>query len=259
VSGRRSVTTRVAEGADAKLSEDDTMRKLGVRLAAILIASMTVLLVGNSSASAQGDSAAEERVLRDANAIEQQLNAFWASDFRNHGLTYVQPSQFEYYHTTGNRPCGENNISWARNAFYCGGADVNFVNFDIDWFSSELTNYPGDILTWWVLAHEWGHSVQANWAARQPGVDQYAAGYRKEIQADCLAGVFIGQAVLQGTMTLEDGDPQALITTMSKAADGNWFNPGTHGTPAQRLTAFNTGLQTNSDTCRVNDGMPAGQ
>lgn len=217
----------------------------------ILVA--VLLVISEGVASGAPSQTGQDRVLRDANAVMGQLNYFWASDFRRHGYTYTPPSKFEYYYTSGNTPCGNDSSSMAKNAYYCPAG--NFIDFDMDWFVSDLNKNPGDITTWWVLAHEWGHSVQANWASLQPGQDYYSAPYRKEVQADCLAGAFFRQAISQGTIVLDNGDPQGLVTGLVQLADGNWYNPATHGAPIQRLTAFRSGLQGDSDTCRRGDGL----
>lgn len=216
---------------------------------------MAALLAMTGIANAQGDGNSYDRVLRDANTAMQQLNGFWTAELANRGIPYTPPSHVEYYHTTGNRACGNGSESMARNAFYC--PDGNFINFDIDWFVDEYTKrFPGDAHTFWILAHEWGHSVQNAWRIAQPGVDQYTAPYRKEVQADCLAGAFLKQALSQGTLIPEAGDGQAIYTGLIEGGDGDWFDPRTHGRPDQRVKAFNNGYANSSGYCRQTDGIP---
>lgn len=230
------------------------MTTMNKTVVAVLCA-LAALLTLTTAANAQDYQNPYDRVLRDAGVVMQQLNGFWAAELANRGIAYAPVSRLEYYRTTGNRPCGSNTESLPRNAYYCPIG--NFVDFDIDWFVDDYTKrFPGDANTFLVLAHEWGHSVQNSWNTAQPGVDQYTAPYRREVQADCLAGVFLKQAITQRTLIPEAGDGQAIWTQLVEGGDGSWFDPGTHGRADQRLAAFSNGYTNGSDYCRQTDGIP---
>ncbi len=69
----------------------------------------------------------------------------------------------------------------AGNAFYCSTKDV--VAWDAEELLPTLRKKYGDFVIPVVMAHEWGHAVQArsNFTART---------VTKELQADCFAGAW---------------------------------------------------------------------
>jgi predicted metalloprotease len=76
-------------------------------------------------------------------------------------------------------PCASDASDVAGNAFYCSTKDV--VAWDAEGLLPELKDKFGDFVIPVVMAHEWGHAVQArsNFTART---------VTKELQADCFAG-----------------------------------------------------------------------
>ena len=76
----------------------------------------------------------------------------------------------------------------------------------------------------------------------------------QELQADCLAGAYMGDSVRAGSLELEDGDVQELQRGLLAVADDPrqpWFAPGSHGNAQQRTTAFFTGYQSSVTPCNL--------
>lgn len=192
-----------------------------------------------------------ERVLYDAEALEPLLNDFWSEELADHGLEFDTPDRFEYYVGDGNSTCGGEYSDGTENAYYCAADGDEYVAFDVDWLSSYLDEHPGDAVTFLVLSHEWGHAVQDTWVEQQPGVD-YWAGPARELNADCLAGVFWESALRNGTVIEEDGDAEAVYGWLEAAGSADWMEPGDHGTAEQRQIAFSDGYAYGLDYCRTN-------
>jgi uncharacterized protein len=100
-----------------------------------------------------------------------------------------------------------------------------------------------------VVAHEAAHRVQ--YAVREPGLDDEGdpASRRVEQQADCLAGVWAADAARRGL--LEPAAFRAVYAREMALVSAVRPPPGsglegydeiaTHGTPAQRVAAFERG------------------
>jgi hypothetical protein len=88
---------------------------------------------------------------------------------------------------------------------------------------------------YWMLGHEMGHEIQGH----VTGVPSSAAD--REREADCLAGYFLGNVVCQGRVTESE-----LIDALGAACDAGggqgWFDPGAHGSCADRLEAVEVGI-----------------
>jgi len=93
----------------------------------------------------------------------------------------------------------------------------------------------GDFAVATMLAHEYGHNVQA-----ELGISNSTYGVAKHEQhADCFSGAFAHVAYYQGI--LDANDVAEGITTAYVVGD-SWFdNPGHHGTPDERMAAWKLG------------------
>lgn len=88
----------------------------------------------------------------------------------------------------------------------------------------------------YVLAHEFGHEIQGVF-----GVPQTTQ--LKELQADCLAGYYLGSLVCRGVVT--QADVKVTLATACIIADGTGDPIGdldTHGTCDQRASAVANGM-----------------
>jgi Putative neutral zinc metallopeptidase len=141
-------------------------------------------------------------------------------------------------------------------AFYCPSDAVVYITGasvarDRRVFTGRL---PYALAT--VVAHEAGHRVQ--FAVDEPGLDDEgdAASRRVEQQADCLAGSWARHAARRGLL-----DPavfrdvffremqivSALTPPPGSGLDG-YDEVATHGTPEQRVAAFDRGAGTDDPT-----------
>lgn len=192
----------------------------------------------------------EAKVLEDAADVESLLNDFWTRELQQlYTLAFDPPDRFETYRGNSNAPCGGQQQAGANNAYYCFPDADEYVAFDLDWFQNYLINHPGGATTFLILAHEWGHAVQDTWKETGGG-DTWSPAYRQELNADCLAGVFLSRSIAEGSIIEEAGDADAIYSWLYEVG-GPWFNPGTHGTQEERITAFNDGVQHGTGYCRM--------
>jgi predicted metalloprotease len=206
-----------------------------------------------ASPTASPEASAEQKVLQDADAVDDLLNEFWTQELQaQYGPVFEPPDRYEYYRGDGNAPCGGRDRARPKNAYYCPVDTDEYVAFDLDWFASYLDDHPGGATTFLILAHEWGHAVQDTWVEQQPNTDVWNPPYRQELNADCLAGVWMADALRRGTVIEESGDAEAIFGWLWEAGSGPWFNPGDHGTPEQRQQAFSDGLTQGTHHCRRN-------
>ena len=131
------------------------------------------------------------------------------------------------------------------NAFYCSTKDV--VAWDAEGLLPELQEKYGDFVIPVVLAHEWGHAIQArsNFTART---------VTKELQADCFAGAWAKHA--QGRQGIRrdrrrpghgaGGHPRPARHTRHQSK----IDPNAHGSGFDRVSAFQDGFDNGLDKCK---------
>ena len=134
-------------------------------------------------------------------------------------------------------------------AFYCIKGD--FMAYDDDSLLPSLVNDLGKEAVAIVLAHEFGHAVQARaneWD--QPGV-------LKEQQADCFAGAWSAHVVSGGSdlITFDDADVRAGLVAMINVRDpiesAGLTDPDAHGTGFDRVGAFQDGFEGGVLRCKT--------
>lgn len=102
----------------------------------------------------------------------------------------------------------------------------------------QFHNIFGNSSVAYVIAHEFGHALQ----------DVYQVdlnGASRELQADCLAGVFIGEGNKELGITRND------VVIMAQAAYE--IGSESHGSGPQRSYALLSGMGVFSSTCKSND------
>lgn len=168
------------------------------------------------------------------NFAENDLNQWWDGLFAESNLTYYPPRRVVAYREAPNRRL-ENN------AFYTSGG--HYIGYDLDLMERSL-NRHGDFAPVAILAHEWGHLVQANLGIRQ----EYSI--LQELQADCLAGAY--GTYLEERGNLEEGDLEEGLRQMFAIGDSPnvpWFHASAHGTGEQRYEAFQHGFDNGVESC----------
>ena len=182
----------------------------------------------------------------------------WSKIFKDElGRTYTDPKLVLF---TGavQSACGRASASVG--PFYCPGDQKVYLDLDFLNELQEKLGAPGDFAQAYVIAHEVGHHVQT-----LVGTMEYADTIREkaseaeanklsvavELQADCYAGVWANRASHQD-LILESGDLDEGLNAASAVGDDRLQKQAqgyvvpdsfTHGTSAQRVEWFRTGLE----------------
>ncbi len=167
---------------------------------------------------------------------------FWKTTMSQWGKSYTKPT-LRYYNTTINTACGQ--LS-ANNSFYC--SSNNSIYLGTSWNQAQLNRY-GDNGPGGILAHEWGHGIDAWLGYRYQG-------YRSEYHADCLAGMYTRYGYATGRLNGSDYGEMfnwlsAQPTTTSHGAGTNraaWFK---YGYTSYSLGACNQVLTSTAATSRT--------
>src|SRR3954447_8764091 len=130
-------------------------------------------------------------------------------------------------------------------AFYCPADDTIYLG---ETFVGQILRGTGDFGVAYVLAHEYAHNIQQElgWygASRQTAVVKPF-----ELQADCMAGTW-GNSVYKAGR-LDPGDVQEAQRTAYAVGDFEVDNPQHHGTPEERLNAWELGFDSGDPaSCR---------
>jgi len=170
-------------------------------------------------------------------SVVGDLDAFWAQQFANAGLTYTSPGlrSIDGPMTTG---CGGIDPYVSPGA-YCAADQT--VYYSTAWAPDDV---DGEILWWTVLSHEWAHHIQ--WQS-DTGVSTVLEA---ELQADCFAGAYLSHAADAGLVS-QAAVAQALSLTQS-AGDVWFFLPHDapeHGNKAERALAFMAGMNGDLADC----------
>jgi predicted metalloprotease len=161
----------------------------------------------------------------------------------------VDPAEFPDGVGCGGRPADAES-----NAFYCVASDApnsDAITYDRT-FLDELAEGYGEFIPALVMAHEFGHAIQARVGSPGPSI-------ATETQADCLAGTWTrwvaeGSAdrtrirereldeLLSGYLLLRD---PVGTSTAAESAHGSYFD---------RVSAFQEGFDSGAEACRDNFG-----
>lgn len=203
---------------------------------------------------------ANDRDLQFTRTILRDTEVVWEKLFNEAGGTYVQPKLVLF---SGATPTACGTGQSAMGPFYCPLDQT--VYLDTNFFKTLRMQLGGggDFAEAYVIAHEIGHHVQ-----KQTGIldkvnamrgrlseAQYnAMQVRIELQADCLAGVWASHADARRKI-LEQGDIEKAMNTAAAIGDDTLQKKSqgyvvpdsfTHGSSAQRVRWFTTGLKTGS-------------
>jgi uncharacterized protein len=98
----------------------------------------------------------------------------------------------------------------------------------------QLAYQHGDAALAYILAHEYSHAVQTIGGFRPKNITAV------ELQADCLAGYFMG---VIPNVTFDRQDIEEIATLAYELGDYEFNNAQHHGTPQQRSRFVLTGFQ----------------
>ena len=209
-------------------------------------------------ATPSGELAAECRTGEDANEREDcrvlasinSIQAYWIKALRGY-----EPTRTRFFEGGIDTGCGP--ASSASGPFYC--PNDRYVYIDLGFFDqlqSELGAQGGPLAEAYILAHEYGHHVQnltgvLQRADRDTGPQ--GGQVRVELQADCYAGLWVGNALATGyieDLTRQDvaealdaaasvGDDRIQERMQGRVTPEGW----THGSAEQRQSWFVRGIE----------------
>ncbi|HET6985797.1 MAG TPA: neutral zinc metallopeptidase [Kribbella sp.] len=177
----------------------------------------------------------------DETAAVRAVDAFWRRFFTEQfGQPYESPRVAGAYIGTNGPPCGGEPASVPFNAVYCRPGD--FIAWDDDLMAAGYSQI-GDAWVYLIIAHEWGHAIQARLGADRVSV-------AAELQADCLAGAALQGAADDKLITVEPGDSEEIARTLAAVADDYpWTQESDHGNAEERTSAFNSGVSGGVAAC----------
>jgi uncharacterized protein len=188
--------------------------------------------------------------------VFDDAQAMWSRQFEEAGSAY-RPATLTIFHDHVDTACGAQSANVG--PFYCP-ADHG-VYLDTRFFDAlaRATGVPiGDFAQAYVVAHEVGHHVQnllgilqrVHAVAEQDPAGANARSVRLELQADCLAGVWVHSRYRRGQLTpadLEDALRAAAVVgsdfQQQLAGGAVRSEDWTHGSSAQRQHWLNVGVQ----------------
>ncbi len=204
--------------------------------------------------------AASDKEVDFSTAVLGSTEDVWGKLFAKAGRTY-HPAAMVIYSGGTRSACGSARA--AMGPFYCPGDKK--VYLDVSFFTqmARQMDAPGDFAQSYVIAHEIGHHVQdefgilASAHKRQSALGRGSAKanaiqVQVELQADCLAGVWAGQAQTLSSVTLDAGDMKEAIKaayavgddTLQRKARGVVVPESfTHGSARARMRAFTQGFE----------------
>jgi predicted metalloprotease len=225
----------------------DTARAVIAVLAAALLlcgCGVTISSGGGDSSPTAGSSPIDQVNRDDLDGDERTAvgatDAFWRQVFPEDYRRSYRPPQVRGAYLGEDGPTCGGQQSAPFNAFYCPSED--FIAWDEDLMAAGYEQI-GDAWVYLIIAHEWGHAIQARLRADQVSV-------AAELQADCFAGATLFGAADRGLLEFERGDIEELRKTLAAVADDfPWTKESDHGDARQRINAFNTGAEGGPTAC----------
>ena len=187
----------------------------------------------------------------------QDVNDFWEDALPTFFDTAYQPTKTVFFAGATSTGCGQ--ASSQTGPFYC--PNDNLVYFDLDFLvalEQQLIGASTDLAQQYIVAHEYGHHVQnvlgTNAQVQQAQqndpsrANQYSVAL--ELQADCYAGVWVGDVNARGLLDSSAeirealaaaegvGDDRIQEKTQGRIDPESW----THGSAEQRQSWFQRGF-----------------
>ena len=177
-------------------------------------------------------------------SVFDSLEEYWAQALpETFGVEFTPPTRYVYYRPDeqpGPR-CGQEQAP-AKNAFYCPAGD--FIAWDESGLVIPYYVQAGDFAAAFVLAHEFGHAMQARLPQRE------RLTVLSELQADCFAGAWARYVQNQGRLEAGDLDEATLAVFSARDVPGTEFtDPRAHGTGFERTRAFTDGYAEGPGAC----------
>ena len=223
----------------------------------------------NSGYSSQGDATQgggqQDEASQFVSVVLAETEDTWNTVFAQMGKNY-QPPKLVLYTGQVSSACG---LGQAQSGpFYCPGDYQIYLDLS---FLQDLQRMgaPGDSAFAYVIAHEVGHHVQnvvgiadqvRAQQARSTQVQSNALSVRLELQADCLAGVWLNHTERRSSI-LEEGDIEEGLAAAAAVGDDRILSQAgravnreafTHGSSAERVQWFKKGARSgNIESCNT--------
>ena len=226
------------------------------------------VLVNNSGTSNQQVSRSQRQQSNRQNTSQQdeasqfvsvvlaETEDTWNTVFQKLGKRY-QPPKLVLYNDMVQSACGTSSAQ--SGPFYCPGDYQVYIDLS---FLEDLRRMgaPGDFAFAYVIAHEVGHHVQnlvgiasqvRAQQARSSKAQANALSVKMELQADCLAGVWINHTENRNSI-LEQGDIEEGLEAAAAVGDDRILKQAgravrreafTHGSSAERVRWFKQGMR----------------
>jgi len=181
----------------------------------------------------------------------QDIERYWTATFPtiSNGEPFkpVQGGYHPYTQTDPPPSCGGEPGVYQPNAFYCPTGD--YIAWDSETLIPQLRTDFGELLVGVVMAHEYGHAIQARLGVTdQPTVVL-------EQQADCFAGAWLADALADRSTAFKDIAPAQLDRTIAgvlllRDRPGTSATaPEAHGNAFDRIRALQDGVQNGATKC----------
>jgi len=192
------------------------------------------------SSLAQPGSGDASTMATDVQSAITVTNQWWTSHWSQYFTkTYNPPRIFGIYSDSNAPSCGTTREE-SDNAFYCRTGD--FLAFG-DRLLARGYQLGNNSLTYLVVAHEWGHAIQAR-------LSKQLQSRAAELQADCFAGAVLYGAAQDGILRFDQGDEKAIVNNLTQLADDTtWTKTTDHGDAFQRIEAFDYGRKGGVKAC----------
>lgn len=187
----------------------------------------------------------------DVAAIVEDLNAYWSEADVELGFDYA--------------PVGLDRVTTATDGVLCDAEPIDPVDvednafvdpacsegitvaYDPAYVESSLARAEA------TLAHEWGHVIQAQATDLDLSEDPDGLPIDAELQADCFAGAWAAERA--------ESEIEQLRADTARAGDRGEVDiddPHAHGTPEDRTSAFDVGVDGGPQACidRLIDALP---
>jgi predicted metalloprotease len=197
------------------------------------------------------------------------IDAYWSVEAPKLGITDYATPGFTLFSGSTSTGCGTADADTG--PFYCPPDKTIYLDTGFfDQLRTEFGATAGPLAQLYVVAHEWGHSIQddAGTFEKHPNNGDTGAGsvsVRTELQADCYAGAWVGAAATttdeNGVTFLEPVTKDQIADALNAAASigddriqkdsGDAVNSETwtHGSSAERERWFTNGYQGGPKAC----------
>jgi uncharacterized protein len=214
------------------------------------VANLLDQLQSNSSSTQKGEFVDTAKYFEFAQKVVGSNNEVWKSEFQKQGKVYKEPKLVLFRGATASA-CGGANSQIGPH--YCPTDQTIYL--DETFFEELKTRFGakgGDVAEAYVMAHEIGHHIQnLKGTFAKYDTQENSISVRVELQADCYAGIWAGDASSGGIINVQEIE-QAIDAAGSVGDDRiqkrstGTTNPETwtHGSSEQRKKWFLTGYTT---------------